>query len=73
MLRHGANQSVVVNGESGAGKTEACKKLLFYLAQVLRSIDRSIGGFFPPPARQTGETRPNGVGDGGGVVEEKSV
>jgi myosin-1 len=34
MLRFSASQSVIVSGESGAGKTEACRQVLSYLTRV---------------------------------------
>lgn len=34
MVCGGGNQAIIVNGESGAGKTEACKVLLRFLASL---------------------------------------
>lgn len=38
------NQSIILLGESGAGKTESCKQLLYYYANVLGNsqIDKSL-------------------------------
>ena len=36
MERHGRSQSVVVSGESGAGKTVSAKLVMRYIAQISR-------------------------------------
>ena len=42
-LRHGNSQSVVVSGESGSGKTEACKQVMEYLANLSKVNDIKSG------------------------------
>ena len=44
MRSHARSQSLIVSGESGAGKTETCKYLMRYLTAIASRSAASAGG-----------------------------
>lgn len=44
MQSYKENQCVIISGESGAGKTEAAKRIMQYIAAVAGGADEGAGG-----------------------------
>jgi|EP01046_Picozoa_sp_COSAG06_P016600 myosin heavy subunit len=57
LLKSKHDQAVFVGGESGAGKTEACKFMMQYLLTAQRTVQQPKGGSTSKQRKQTEEAR----------------